>query len=77
MDLSFALPTPFLFVLVCTFRYCSNCGRLYSLKLVYISICKQWVCMAVVVIIFVLILINRGFFYLFCMIDRKAGASQL
>lgn len=76
MDLSFA-PYPFLFpILVCTFRYCSNCGLSCSLKFVYISICIQYVSVYGCSGDYFHTYTNR-YLFLFCMIDTNAGASQL
>lgn len=62
--------------LVCTFRYCSNCGRSYTLKFVYILICIQYVsvygCSGASFHTYT----NR-YLFLFCMIETKPGASPL
>lgn len=68
---------PFMFsILVCTFRYCSNCGLSCSLKFVYISICIQYVSMYGCSGDYFHTYTNR-YLFLFCMIDTKPGASQL
>lgn len=63
--------------LVCTFRYCSNCGLSCSLKFcVYLNMYTVRECVCGCSGDYFHTNTNR-YLFLFCMIDTKAGASQL
>lgn len=80
MILLFPPWTPLLFsTLVCTFRYCSNCGLSCSLKFcVYLNMYTVCECVCVCGCSGDYFHTNTNrYLFLFCMIDTKAGASQL